>query len=338
MPAEVDIAIVGTEGLLLESLLAEINEHSWLAGKLQLLGGEQSLGQVVEFGRQELVFDDLGQCDFSQTRIVISAGDTGADREWLERAQEAGCIILDIGARLFSESDLPPVVAGVNPQVLAACSHGGILTLPDAAITQMAVLLKPLIDGVGLAHVSIVSCQAVSDLGRSGVEEMARQSAQLLNGKPITPLLFPKQIAFNLLPVDDQSAAGQAVSTERRYIDALYRILGSRDVTLSLSCVWVPVFFGHSQVVHITTAKPTHVGELRDLLQGVSGIEVIDSSDISPTAVTEASGKDLMSVGRIRSDLENTTDFSLWTVADNLRFGIARNTVKIVEVLVKDFL
>jgi aspartate-semialdehyde dehydrogenase len=160
----------------------------------------------------------------------------------------------------------------------------------------------------------------------------------LLNAKPVTPLLFDKQIAFNLLPMAGRSEQQESPDVESEIAVAVRKLLGRSELNLSVRCCWVPVFFGHSQVVDMQFDRPIAMDRLRELLSSVADISLSDTSDSYPTAVTDASGKDGLVVGRIKSDAPSSTDFSLWTIADNLRFGIARNAVKSVEVLVKDYL
>lgn len=338
MKQEIKIAIVGASGLIGESLLAAIAGHPWLTRHVELLGGEGSVGQPLEFGRQELMVGELALFDFNQVQVVISTGEEQLDKEWLERAQEAGCIVLDIGAQLLEVSDLPPVVASVNAEVLAMVAHGGVVALPDAATTQLITVLKPLIDRLDIERVSVVSCHAISDLGRSGVEEMARQTAQLLNGKPVTPLIFPKQIAFNLYPQVGEIGNNGLTTTEQRIIDHTRRILADENIGISLTCSWVPVFFGHSQAITIQTADSINVDQVHGIFSAFPGINLMAASGSSPTAVTDASGKDNLTLGRIASGPESMTEFSFWTVADNIRFGLAGNAVKVLEVLVKNFM
>lgn len=338
MQEKIQVAIVGAEGLIGETLLSAIAEHPLLTGYLHLLGGEQSVGQSLEFGRQELVVADISIFDFNQAQVVICTGDEQPDPEWLERAREAGCILLDIGAHLLEVYDLPPVVGAVNPEILAEVAQGGIVALPDAATTQLVSILKPLVDNLEIHQVSVVSCQAVSDKGRSGVEEMARQTAQLLNAKPVTPLLFPQQIAFNLLSQIGELDEHGCAAAENKIIRDAESILGLTDLRLSVTCLWAPVFFGHTQVIGFQTLEPADVGELEKKLAKNHEILLFKASDSPPTAVTDASGKNRLTVGRLRSVSKNSTEFSLLAVADNLQFGIAGNAVKILEVLVKDYL
>ncbi|RDH88229.1 MAG: aspartate-semialdehyde dehydrogenase [endosymbiont of Escarpia spicata] len=339
MNPEVDIALVGATGLVGETLLEAISSHPTLAGSLQVLGDEEAVGDTVEFGDRALTIADLSLFDFTQVRIVISTGEDSSAGDWLDLAQDAGCIILDIGSRLLEATDLPPVVGWVNPESMEVVSKGGIITLPDAGTSQLVRVLKPVLDRVGLEQVSLVSCQAVSDFGRAGVEEMARQTAQLLNAKPITPVLFPRQIAFNLLsPLGELNEDGSTFSEIKAEQDAL-RILECEDLSLTVTTAIAPVFYGHSQMVQFQTSRPLTLKNLQSLLAETEGVTLVDSENgacVSP--VSHASGKEDITVGRIRSVGKNATQFSLFTVADNLRSGIAANVVKIVEVLVKDYL
>ncbi len=338
MKDALEIVIIGVSGLIGETLLQSIVEHEWLSGHVQLLGGEEATGQLVESVRQQFVVGDVALFEFSHKQVVISTGEEDVGNDWLEQAQDAGCIILDIGSKLLVDYDLPPVVAEVNPEVIRAVANGGIIALPDAATTQLVTLLKPIIDSVDVIRASVVSCHAISEMGRSGVEEMVRQTAQLLNGKPISPLVFSKQIAFNLIPLVGRPQSNGQSDAELRIIGDTKQVLSQQSMDLSVSCCWVPVFFGHSQSIDLQLRAPMSEQQLRERLTSMSGIKCCETSDFLPTAVTEASGEHTLAVGRIKSDLKNSTGFSLWTVADNLRFGNAGNAVKILEVLVKGYL
>ncbi|MEJ2426760.1 MAG: Asd/ArgC dimerization domain-containing protein [Candidatus Thiodiazotropha sp.] len=255
--------------------------------------------------------------------------------EWLMRALDAGCVVVDIGGQPGAHEDVPLVVAGVNDEVLDEVERGSFIALPDAATVQSATLLKPLCDSFGLERVSLFSCHAVSELGRSGVEEMARQTAQMLNGKPARPLLFPRQVAFNLVPRPEDRLPGDGRGEEAGMAAVLRRLLGQPNLPITVSSCWAPVFYGHTQVVHFSTVQATDTATLERLLAQLPYVDMKEQADYFPSVVSDASGKDLLTVGRLNASVKNSTDFSLWGVADNLRYGIAGNAVKIIEVLVK---
>jgi aspartate-semialdehyde dehydrogenase len=329
------LAIIGTGDLITESLLAVIAEHSRLSGEVVLLGDEAQAGESVEFGRQTLVVLDVGVCDFAEIDILIYSGELLQKGEWLGRALDAGCVVVDVGGHLGSHEGVPYIVAGVNEEILETVTRGSLIALPDAATVQCATLLKPLLDTVGLERVSLFSCHAVSELGRSGVEEMAKQTAQMLNGKPARPLLFPSQVAFNLVPRPDGAGTEQLREFGTDMATGLRQVLDRPALPITVSSCWAPVFFGHTQIVHFSTRLETEAETLKRIFERQPYMDVKGEADYFPTVVTDASGKDLLTVGRLAAYAETSTEFSLWTVADNLRYGIAGNAVKIIEVLVK---
>jgi aspartate-semialdehyde dehydrogenase len=329
------LAIIGANGLITEALLAAIDEHPSLSGEVSLFGTEKSLDQAVEFARQTLLVGDLAHCDFSEYQVVIDSSEEPNDGEWLERAQRAGCVILDVGGHLSGNTQLPPVVAGINDHVLDQVERGDVVVLADAAVVQAVRLLKPVMDRAGLARVSLFSCHAVSGLGRAGVEEMARQTAQMLNGKPARAALFPKQVAFNLLPrstAEDKATGEQQASA---IAATLRQLLGDPALPITVSCCWAPIFYGYTQALHVSTLRELDLKGLKRIYAQSPSIKVKGGERDLPSVVTDASGRDLLTIGGLCANSKNSTDFSLWGVADNLRYGIAGNAVKIIEVLVK---
>lgn len=334
----VDIAIVGAAGLVAEALLAAIDAHPRLSGSVVLLGGPDEVGRGIEFGSRELEIADLELHSFDATPIVISTGESDVAPDWVERAQDARCIVLDIGSHLCPESDLVPVVGAVNPEALEPVLSGGVVPLPGSVATQLLTVIKPLIETLGVERVSLFVAQAVSELGRSGVEEVVRQTSLLLNGKPVAPLLFPRQIAFNLIPQVGECLSGGMSKMEADLLDVCQLVLGRSCPSISVSSAWVPVFFGHSMALHCTASQPVAQQVIESCLEQADGIELIDVDSQGPSPVGDASGGASVLVGRFVCRTENPTEFSLWAVADNLRSGIAANVLKILEILVKGHL
>ncbi len=327
MDTKVSIAIVGANGLVTETLLAAMADQPKLQGEIALLGEEDSVGEAVDFGQQTLAISEVALCNFNEVDILISTGEISCDGDWINEARDAGCVILDVGGDLQGYTDLPPVAADVNPEVLEQVTRGTIVRLPDPATLQSAALLKPLLESVGLERVSLFSCQAVSELGRAGVEEVARQTARMLNGAPARAVLFPSQMAFNLVPRGTNK--DKAAATE------ICSLLSDEELSLTVTSYWAPVFYGHSQTIHFSTSREVELEKLQEIYRQKPYIEIVEDSTVSPTAVTDASGKHVLVLGNLVESSLNKTEFSLLSVADNLRYGIAENAVKIVEVLVK---
>lgn len=329
------LAILGANGLVTEALLAAIGSHPSLSGEVTLLGNSESCDTPVEFEQQTLEIRDIDGCGFDEIDILVATGESEVTGDWLERVLDAGCIVLDIGGHLPLADERPCVVAEVNSDRLDEVTPGSILVLPDAATTQAACLLQPLLRQLDVTRVGLFSAQAVSERGRSGVEEMARQTAQMLNGKPARPVLFPRQVAFNLVPLSADEVMGGTGEPELRMAERLRQVLDVPDLPIVVSCCWAPVFYGVSQALQVSVAGGVELDGVQRMLSQVPYIDGKWDKREIPTLVSDASGSDLLTLGRLTAEAKNSTEFSLWAVADNLRFGIAGNAVKIIELLVK---
>jgi aspartate-semialdehyde dehydrogenase len=329
------LALVSANGLVTESLLAVIEEHAELSGEVTLLGNANDCPTPVEFNQQTLLIEDIDDYGFDGTDILISTGELAYRGDWLDRACDAGCIVLDVGGHLPGQAQRPRIVAGVNNAELEDLAPGSLVVVPAGAVTLAARLLHPLVGQMDLERVSLFNCHPVSDLGRAGVEEMARQTAQMLNGKPARPQLFPCQVAFNLLPAGSDEVMGLSAEPQSGFSEQLGQILSAPELNLMVSNCWVPVFYGLTQALHITAKQDVDIEAVQRILTRMPDIQIKWGADEPPTAVTEGSGSDCMTVGGLSAGVKNSTDFSLWAVADNLRYGIAGNAVKIIELLVK---
>jgi len=204
----------------------------------------------------------------------------------------------------------------------------------------MLVALKPIHDAVGIKRISVATYQAVSGAGTPGIEELARQTAELLNGRESESETFSKQIAFNALPHIDQFMDNGYTKEEMKMVWETRKIFGDESIQVSATCVRIPVFYGHSEAVQIETSKPISDQEVRELLSHAPGVTVIDERQDGgyPTAVTESAGQDAVFVGRIRQDISLENGISLWVVSDNVRKGAALNSIQIAEELIKSYL
>ena len=204
----------------------------------------------------------------------------------------------------------------------------------------MLVALKPIHDAVGIERINVATYQAVSGTGKEAVEELAKQTAQLLNGKAVEPQVYAKQIAFNVLPHIDSFQDNGYTREEMKMVWETRKIFEDESIQVNPTCVRVPVFFGHSEAIHIETREGITPELARTLLSNAPGVSVIDDPMASayPTAVTESAGQDPVFVGRIRADISHPRGLNLWVVADNVRKGAALNSIQIAELLLKDYL
>ena len=338
MSREFRVAVVGATGLVGETMIRVLEERDFPVSELYPLASNRSLGTSVTFRGRLRPTLELAGFDFAQADIGLFSAGAEVSREYAPKAAAAGCIVIDNTSEFRYEDDIPLVVPEVNPQSIAHYRNRGIIANPNCSTIQMVVTLKPIYDAVGIERINVATYQSVSGAGRQAVEELAQQSITLLSGKgPVEARVVPKQIAFNCVPQIDRFQDNGYTREEMKMVWETRKILGDPTLRVNATCVRVPVFYGHSEVVNVETATKITAAQARALLEKAAGIEVFDERRAGgyPTAATEAANRDTVYVGRIREDLSSDRGLNLWIVADNVRKGAATNSVQIAEILVR---
>ncbi|MGH8378932.1 MAG: aspartate-semialdehyde dehydrogenase [Gammaproteobacteria bacterium] len=336
-----DIAIVGATGAVGSSMLEILAERKFPVGKLYPLASERSAGKRVEFNAARLKVEGLAEFDFSKVQVGLFSPGSKVSAEYAPKAAAAGCVVIDNTSCFRYEPDVPLVVPEVNPETVAQYKNRGIIANPNCSTIQMVVALKPIYDAVGIERINVATYQSVSGAGARGIEELARQTARLLSGQPLEESgKFPKQIAFNVLPHIDEFQDNGYTREEMKMLWETRKILGDESIRVNATAVRVPVFYGHSQALHIETRDKITEVQARALLRNAPGVEVVDERRAGgyPTAVTEAACGDGVFVGRIREDISHPRGLDLWVVGDNIRKGAALNAIQVAELLVKSYL
>ena len=336
-----DVAVVGATGAVGAAMLEILAERKFPCGRVYALASERSVGERVSFAGRELKVENLAEFDFSQVQIGLFSPGASVSEVYAPKAAAAGCVVIDNTSRFRYEPDVPLVVPEVNPEAVAQYKARGIIANPNCSTIQLVVALKPIYDAVGIERINVATYQAVSGAGRSGIEQLARETALLLNGKPLEKGgKFPRQIAFNVLPQVDEFQDNGYTREEMKVVWETQKILGDSSIKVNATCVRVPVFYGHSEAVHLETREKLGAEAARALLAKAPGVVVLDERKPGgyPTAVTEAAQRDGVFVGRIREDLSHPRGLDLWVVSDNVRKGAALNSVQIAELLVKTYL
>jgi len=335
-----DIAVVGATGVVGESILEILSERDFPVGNVYALASERSVGKQVNFGNRQLDVEDLAEFDFSKVQVGLFSAGGSISEEFAPQAAAAGCVVIDNTSQFRYDDDIPLIVPEVNPEAIADYKSRGIIANPNCSTIQMVVALKPIYDAVGIKRINVCTYQAVSGAGRSAVEELVRQTTALLNGRPLDIKGDAKQIAFNAVPHIDVFLDNRYTKEEMKMVWETRKILGDDDILVNPTAVRIPVFYGHSEAIHIETRDKISAQAASDLLAKSPGIEVLDGVELGqyPTAVTESSGQDPVFVGRIREDISHERGLDLWVVADNIRKGAALNSVQIAEILAKNYL
>lgn len=335
-----NVAVLGATGAVGEALFSILEERDFPVGNVYALASERSAGKQVEFKGQTLTVQDVAGFDFSLADIGLFSAGASVSEIYAPKAAAAGCVVIDNTSQFRYDDDIPLVVPEVNPEAIAQYKTRGIIANPNCSTIQMLVALKPIHDAVGIERINVCTYQAVSGTGKEAIEELASQTAALLNGKPISPEVYPKQIAFNVLPQIDVFLDNGYTKEEMKMVWETRKIMGDDRIQVNPTTVRVPVFYGHSEAVHIETREKISAERALELLRSAEGVTVLDERKPGgyPTAVTEAAGQDPVYVGRVREDISHPRGLNLWVVADNVRKGAALNSVQIAEILAKTYI
>jgi len=334
-----NVAVVGATGAVGEALINILEERDFPVNELFPLASERSAGSKIQFKGKSVTVQNLADFDFSQVQIGLFSAGGSISEIYAPKAAAAGCIVIDNTSHFRYDDDIPLVVPEVNPEAIAQYKKRNIIANPNCSTIQMLVALKPIHDKVGITRINVATYQAVSGTGKEAIEELAAQTAALLNGRDIECNVYPKQIAFNALPHIDVFMDNGYTKEEMKMNWETKKILDP-SIEVNATCVRIPVFYGHSEAVHFETKTPISVEEIRELLSKAPGVVLMDERAPGgyPTPVTDSAGKDEVLVGRIRKDISHPNGIDMWVVGDNVRKGAATNSIQIAEVLIKDYL
>ncbi|WPO98724.1 aspartate-semialdehyde dehydrogenase [Pseudomonas sp. HR96] len=327
-----DIAVIGATGTLGETLVQILEERDFPVGELYLLASSESAGHSVAFRGKNVRVREVDAFDFAKVRLAFFAAGPGVTRSFAPRASKAGCAVIDLAAGL---DVAPNIVPEANALALAALKAPLQVASPSSAAIALAVILAPLHQQLKLERVDVTACLAVSAQGREAVTELARQTAELLNVRPLEPRFFDRQMAFNVLAEVGKSDEQGHGSLERRLVAELRELLGAPLLKISVTCLQVPVFFGDSFSISLQCGAKIDLAAVQRQLDAMPAIERVEAGDY-PTAVGDAVGQDVVYVGRVRRGIDDDHQLNLWATLDNARKGGALNAVQIAELLIKD--
>lgn len=335
MPETIDIAVVGATGLVGEALVELLQERDFPVGTLYLLATGESAGKSVAFRGRNLRVGNLSDFDFAKVRLAFLSTTADVAQASAEQAMAAGCSVIDLSGASKGAGGLP-VLPAANAELLAQPSLPVRISAPCAPAAEVAEVLAALRNVLKVRQLSVTACLSASVLGREGVQELARQTAELLNARPLEPKLVDRQYAFNMLAqvgaVDEQGYS----ALERRMARELSALFPALREGLSVTCSLAPVFFGDVLMLSLKTEGPVSLEAVRAALEASEGIEQLE--DDYPTVIGDALGQDTLYVGRLRTGLTDSCELNLWIASDNVRKGAALNAVNLAELLIKHYL
>lgn len=331
------VAVIGATGLVGEALLETLAERGFPVAKLYALGRSDDDNASVLFAERPLAVTAVADFDFGRCQLAFFCAPADVAREYVPRALAAGCHVVDTSAQFRLADDVPLVVSDLGGVPLTGADSPHLIAAPGAIALQIATLLRPLERAVGLRSIDATVLASVSALGRAGVDELAGQTARLLNAQSIKPQVFPTQIAFNAIPAFDAVQANGFTGEEARVAAEVKKLFQNENLAVNISEVFLPVFYGHSQIIRIETREPLTAAAALKLLAAESGVDVVKSrKPFGP--IDNAGGEAMVRVGRLRQDPQSPCVLTLWTVVDNVRKGAAVNSVAIADTLLKPHL
>ena len=332
------VAVVGATGNVGREMLNILSERNFPVSEVVPLASRRSLGQEVTYGDKTIKVKCLDDYDFAGTDIALMSAGGSISKKWGEKIGKTGCIVIDNSSHFRMDPDVPLVVPEVNGDAIAGYTKKNIIANPNCSTAQMMVTLKPLHDYAKIKRVVVSTYQSVSGSGKDAMDELWTQTRAIFVNDPIETNVYPKQIAFNVIPHIDVFMDSGDTKEEWKMVAETAKILDP-DIQLTATCVRVPVFLGHSESINIEFEKPVDEEEVTNILRDADGIMVVDKREdggyITPI---ECVGEFSTFVSRIRRDVTVKNGINLWCVSDNLLKGAALNAIQIAEVLCTDYL
>jgi len=329
------VAVVGATGLVGETMIRVLEEREFPVTELYALASARSVGRRVEFRGRSCPVRELADFDFGKADIGLFSPGAEVSRVYAPKAAEAGCVVIDNTSEFRYREEIPLVVPEVNAHAISKYRNRGIIANPNCSTIQMVVALKPLHDQFKIKRVVVATYQSVSGAGKDAMDELFAQTKSVFQLDEVPAKKFPKRIAFNLIPHIDVFMEDGYTKEEWKMVVETKKILDPK-IKVTATCVRVPVFISHSEVVNIEFEDPITPDEARDILRNAPGCIVIDKHEpggyVTPY---EAAGEDATYISRIREDATVENGLSMWVVSDNLRKGAALNAIQIAECLLK---
>ena len=328
------VVVAGATGNVGREMLNILAEREFPADEVVALASRRSLGTEVSYGDKTLTTKDIEGFDFTGYDIALFAIGSDATKKYAPIAAEQGCVVIDNSSLYRYDPAIPLVVPEVNPDAVENYRNKMIIANPNCSTAQMVVALKPLHDRAKIKRVVVATYQSVSGTGKEAMDELWNQTkGMFVPGQEVAPKVYPKQIAFNVIPHIDVFLDDGSTKEEWKMVAETKKIL-DKSIKLTATCVRVPVFVGHSEAINVEFEEPLDWQEAQDILREAPGILVVDKREaggyITPV---ECVGDYATYVSRIRQDSTVENGISFWCVSDNLRKGAALNAVQIAEVL-----
>ncbi|MEM9235933.1 MAG: aspartate-semialdehyde dehydrogenase [Verrucomicrobiota bacterium] len=329
-----NIAIIGATGAVGEEMRLCLEKRNFPLKSLTLLASSRSAGKRLVFRGEELTVKELTHDAFEGIDIALFSAGGGISREFAPSAAAAGCLVIDNSSAFRMDPEVPLVVPEINPEAVKSVPRK-IIANPNCSTIIALMGLAPLHEAFGLRSIIASTYQAVSGSGAQGIVELEEQVKAIAAGEPIETKVYPRQIAFNLIPQVDAFTENGYTKEELKMLNEGRKILGlGEELKVSCTCVRVPVYRSHSISITAQFERPVDVAAARAAYDGKPGVQVRDDPEngVFPVPL-DTTGQDDCLVGRIRKNMVFNNALDLWVVGDQVLKGAALNAVQIAEIL-----
>ena len=326
------VAILGSTGAVGKELLALLEERSFPIEKLILLASHRSAGDIQSFCGTQLKVEETTQNSFKNVDLILASAGSSISRKWRDVIQSSGALMIDNSSAFRMEEDVPLVVPEVNPD--HASKHKGLIANPNCTTILLALVLAPLRRHIPIKRIVVSTYQSASGAGAMAMEELEKLSREVLDGLTPTSKVLPYSLAFNLFLHNSPLQTNNYCEEEMKMVNETRKILGEPELALTATCVRVPVLRAHSEAVNIEFTEPFPAKKAYEILESAAGVEILENCAKNRFPMPlDVTGKDPISVGRIRQDISNPNALELWLCGDQIRKGAALNAVQIAELL-----
>ena len=326
------VAILGSSGAVGKELLSLLEERSFPIKKLILLASHRSAGDIQYFCGKKLIVQETTQDSFKNVDLVLASAGGAISRKWKDAINFSGALMIDNSSAFRMDDEVPLVVPEVNPE--DACKHRGLISNPNCTTILLALVLSPLSRHIPIKRVVVSTYQSASGAGAMAMEELQKLSQEVLDGKTPKSKVLPYSLAFNLFLHNSPLQSNNYCEEEMKMVNETRKILSDSQLSLTATCVRVPVLRAHSESVNIEFMKPFPVKEAYEILESAQGVEILENLENNRFPMPQdVNGRDPISVGRIRQDISNPNALDLWLCGDQIRKGAALNAIQIAELL-----
>jgi len=326
------VAILGSTGAVGEELLALLAERQFPLDELRLLSSKRSAGKHIVFKGRSIIVEQALPSSFAGADIVFSSASASVSRQLIPCAVEAGAVSIDNTSCFRMQRDVPLVVPEVNAERIK--DHKGIIANPNCNAIIIALVLAPLHNAYGIKHTFIASYQAASGAGKRAMEELKQETAAFLSGQEFERTVIPYPYAFNCFIHNTKLNANGYVEEELKVINELKKILEDDSLKINIHCIRIPTLRAHGEALNIEFNSPITPEQAYEVLTQAPGIKIeADWEKERFCTPLDASGKDLVLVGRIRKDISKPDSLDVWLLGDQIRKGAALNAVQIAETM-----